>query len=167
MEVQQFVSITPWTMIFQICNLLILCLLMKKFLFKPVNNILKKRQQEIDDVYAAANEERDSAAEMKNEYTMRMAAAREEADGIVRNAVDEAGRKGDEILSDAHAQAAYIRKKAEDEIERERRSAYAELKNEIGGIAVDIAQQMIAREINSDDQSALVEDFLRNAGDDK
>ena len=67
MEVQQFVSITPWTMIFQICNLLILTLLLKKFLFKPVQNILSQRQQEIDDTYGRAQADRNSAARMKEE----------------------------------------------------------------------------------------------------
>ena len=38
--VQEFISITPWTIIFQICNLLILVLLIKKFLFKRVMAVL-------------------------------------------------------------------------------------------------------------------------------
>ena len=63
MEVQQFVSLAPWTIIFQICNLLILVALMKKFLFKPVQNILNKRQKEIDGIYAAEDAVRSSAAE--------------------------------------------------------------------------------------------------------
>ena len=42
--VQEFFSIVPWTIIFQYCNLLILCLLIKKFLFKPVMNVLNPRQ---------------------------------------------------------------------------------------------------------------------------
>ena len=46
--VQEFISITPWTIIFSICNLLILFALVKKFLFKRVMAILDARQQEID-----------------------------------------------------------------------------------------------------------------------
>ena len=42
METQSFVSIAPWTLIFQITNLLLLMLLFKKFLFKPVTDILEK-----------------------------------------------------------------------------------------------------------------------------
>ena len=60
--VQEFFSIVPWTIIFQYCNLLILCLLIKKFLFKPVMNVLNQRQAEIDGIYDAANEDRARAA---------------------------------------------------------------------------------------------------------
>ena len=41
MEVQQFISIAPWTIIFQILNLLLLMVLFKKYLFKPVTEILE------------------------------------------------------------------------------------------------------------------------------
>ena len=51
MEVQQFISIAPWTVIFQILNLLLLMVLFKKYLFKPVTEILKKRQAEIERHY--------------------------------------------------------------------------------------------------------------------
>ena len=167
MEVQQFVSLAPWTIIFQICNLLILVALMKKFLFKPVQNILNKRQQEIDGIYAAADADRSSAAEMKEEYTRRMASAREEADRLVRTAVDEANRKGDEIVDVANQQAANIKRKAESEIAQERLKAYTELKRDISGMAVDIAEKMVGREINEADQAGLVDDFIRNAGDEQ
>lgn len=167
MEVQQFVSITPWTMIFQICNLLILTLLLKKFLFKPVQNILSQRQQEIDDTYGRAQADRNSAARMKEEYIRRLSSARDEADLLVRSAVEEANRRGDEIVGDARQTAAGIKRKAEDEIAQERLKAYSELKNDISDMAVEIAGKMVGREINAEDQSRLVEDFIRNAGDDK
>ena len=167
MEVQQFVSLAPWTIIFQICNLLILVALMKKFLFKPVQNILNKRQQEIDGIYAAADADRSSAAAMKEEYTRRMSSAREEADRLVRNGVDEANRKGDEIVDVANRQAANIKRKAESEIAQERLKAYTELKRDISGMAVDIAEKMVGREINEADQAGLVDDFIRNAGDEQ
>ena len=167
MEVQQFVSLAPWTIIFQICNLLILVALMKKFLFKPVQNILNKRQQEIDGIYAAADADRSSAAEMKEEYTRRMSSAREEADRLMRTAVDEANRKGDEIVEVANQQAANIKRKAESEIAQERLKAYTELKRDISGMAVDIAEKMVGREINEADHAGLVDDFIRNAGDEQ
>ena len=166
-QVQEFVSLAPWTLIFQICNLLLLMLLMKKFLFKPVQNILNKRKQELDDIYDAATTDREAAAQMKAEYTQRMSQARAEADQVVRRAVDEAGRRGDEIVSEAQQAAAYLKQKAQADIETERRSAFVSLKSDISGMAVDIAEKMVGRSINSEDQKALVEDFLKNAGDEE
>ena len=165
--VQEFISITPWTIVFSICNLLILCALIKKFLFKPVMSILEARQKEIDDIYGEADKDRNEAAELKTEYTRRMSGARAEADGIVRTAMDSARRKSDQIVSDANSQAARIKERAASDIEQERRKAFAELQGELSGMAVDIAAKMVGREINEKDQQALVDEFIRNAGEDQ
>ena len=70
---------------------------------------------------------------MKEEYTRRLSSARDEADLLVRSAVEEANRRGDEIVGDARQTAAGIKRKAEDEIAQERLKAYSELKNDISG----------------------------------
>ena len=165
--VQEFISITPWTIVFSICNLLILCALIKKFLFKPVMSILEARQKEIDDIYGEADKDRNEAAELKTEYTRRMSGARAEADGIVRTAMDSARRKSYQIVSDANSQAARMKERAASEIEQERRKAFAELQGELSGMAVDIAAKMVGREINEKDQQALVDEFIRNVGEDQ
>ena len=163
--VQEFISITPWTIIFQICNLLILFALFKKFLFKRVMAVLEARQKEIDGIYDAAGKDRDEAAQLKEEYTAHMASAREEADRLVRNAMDTAHNRGDAIVKEAQAEAAHIKQKAESDIEQEKRKAYSELMGEISGMAADIAGRMVEREINEGDHRHLVEDFIKSAGE--
>lgn len=165
--VQEFISVTPWTIVFSICNLLILCLLIKKFLFKPVMAVLEARQKEIDDIYGAADKDRSDAKDLKDEYTRKMSGAREEADGIVRMAMDSARRKSDQIVSEANSQAARMKQRAAEEIEQERRRAFSELQGELSGMAVDIAAKMVEREINEKDHQALVDEFIRNVGDAK
>lgn len=163
--VQEFISVTPWTIVFSICNLLILCALIKKFLFKPVMSVLEARQKEIDDLYGAADKDRSDAEALKAEYTRRMSGARAEADGIVRTAMDSARRKSDQIVNEANSQAARMKQKAQSEIEQEKRKAFAELQGELSGMAVDIAEKMVEREINGKDHQTLIDDFIRNAGD--
>ena len=163
--VQDFISITPWTIIFQICNLLILFALIKKFLFKRVMDVLDKRQQEIDGIYDAADKAKGDAVQMKEEYTRRMSNARAEADQLVKNAVDTAQRRGDAIVQEARDEATHIKQKAESDIEQERRKAYSELVGEISGMAVDIAGRMVEREINADDHRELVDEFIKKAGE--
>jgi F-type H+-transporting ATPase subunit b len=163
--VQEFISITPWTIIFQICNLLILFALIRKFLFKRVMAVLDKRQQEIDGIYDAAGKARDDADQMKEEYTRRMSNARAEADLLVKNAMDTAQRRGDAIVQEARDEATHLKQKAESDIEQERRKAYSELVGEISGMAVDIAGRMVEREINADDHKQLVDEFIKKAGE--
>ena len=163
--VQEFISITPWTIIFQICNLLILFTLIRKLLFKRVMAVLDKRQQEIDGIYSAADKAKDDADQMKEEYTRKMSNARAEADMLVKNAMDTAQRRGDAIVQEARDEATHLKQKAESDIEQERRKAYSELVGEISGMAVDIAGRMVEREINADDHKELVDEFIKKAGE--
>ena len=101
------------------------------------------------------------------EYSRKMSGAREEADRLVRSAVEDANRRGEAIVDDAHRQAESIKRKAEDEIALQRAKAYQELKKDITGMAVEIAGKMVGRAIREDDQAALVDDFIRNVGDDQ
>ena len=165
MKTLEFISIDAWTIIFQICNLLILFLLVRKFLWKRVMAVLDARQKEIDGIYDAAGKDRDEAAQMKQTYTERMSGAREEADRLVRNAVDTAQNRGDAIVKEAQAEAAHLKQKAESEIEQEKHKAYSELMGEISGMAADIAGRMVEREINADDHRELVEEFIKSAGE--
>ena len=57
-QFQDLVTLAPWTFIFQICNLLILTAGVKHFLFKPVQQILAKRKEEIEASYTEAEKGR-------------------------------------------------------------------------------------------------------------
>jgi len=164
-KVLEFISIDAWTIIFQICNLLILLALVRKFLWKRVMAVLEARQQQIDGIYDAAGKDRREAAQMKEDYTARLSNARDEADRLVKNAVDTAHNRGDAIVNDAKKEAAHLKQKAEQDIEQEKRKAYSELMGEISGMAADIAGRMVEREINPEDHRELVEEFIKSAGE--
>ena len=61
MDFQSLVELAPWTTIAQICNLLLQIFLFKKFLFKPIKEIIAKRQAEVDGVYDEAEKARQAA----------------------------------------------------------------------------------------------------------
>jgi len=164
-EVQKFISIAPWTMIFQLINLLILMVAFKKFLFKPVMAILEKRRAEIEGHYEEAEKAENDAKTMKADYEEKMAGAREEADRVIRTATESANAMSQSIVSDAREQAGQITRRAESEIEMERRKAFDEVKGELSGIALDIAQQVIEREVKEKDHEAFINEFIENVGE--
>ena len=63
-----FVGVNFWTMIFAWINLLVLYLVLRKILFKPIKNMIDSRQKEVDDMYDEAESSRRDAALMKAEY---------------------------------------------------------------------------------------------------
>ena len=85
-EFMSFVTIDVWTLIFTWGNLIILYLLLKKFLFKPVNNVLDAREKEISDMYSDAETAKSGAENMRDEYTKRLTGAKQEAENILSSA---------------------------------------------------------------------------------
>ena len=74
---QEFVSIAPWTIILTWVNLIILVLIMKKLLFKPVMNILAQREEEVKTMYTKAEDAQKSAQKLESEYTQKLSSAKE------------------------------------------------------------------------------------------
>lgn len=165
MEVQQFISIAPWTIIFQILNLLLLMVLFKKYLFKPVTEILEKRQAEIEGHYQEAQQAETDAKAMKADYESKMAGARQEADRVIKTATESANAMSASIVEDARTQADQLKRRAQTEIDLERRRAFDEVKGELSGIALDIASQVIEREVNKKDHEAFINEFIKNVGE--
>ena len=116
-------------------------------------------------IYGEAEESRNAAVSMKQEYEARLASAREEADGLVRTAVVTAQRKGDQIVAEASGQASRLKQKAEEEIAMERRQMLTGVRKEISDLAVGIASKVVEREIQPKDHEAFVDEFIRNVGD--
>ncbi|MDO4632825.1 MAG: F0F1 ATP synthase subunit B [Eubacteriales bacterium] len=165
MQVQELVGIVPWTFVAQICNLFIQMYLIKRFLFKPVNAMLEKRKALADAQIREAEEAKKEAAAIKSEYEQNMQEAREKAGEIMTNAQKTAALQSEEMLREASAQAAAIKAKAEKDIAQEKRKAVNEVKNEIGGIAVEIAGKVIEREVKEEDHTKLIDDFIANVGE--
>ncbi len=160
------ISINVWQILISFANLLIIFLLLKKFLFKPVQAMFDKRARQVQEIYTDAEESRASAARMKAEYEQKMAAAREEADGIVRTAVQSARRESESIVAEASGKASHLMRKADADIAQARQQMLEEVRGEIGDLAVAIAEKVMEREISAKDHQQFVDDFIRNVGDD-
>ncbi len=162
---QGLVAINSWTFLAQMLNLLIQIVLIRKFLLKPIKEVIAKRKAISDEELAVARKSRAEAEAMKAEYESSIANAKAEANEIIQTAQKAADTRGEEIVAAAENHAASIKAKAESDIEEERKKAVNELKNEIGGIAVDLAGKVIEREISEKDHQALINEFIENVGE--
>ena len=162
---QELVTIIPWTFIAQILNLFIQVYLIKRFLFKPINEVLEKRRQLADQEIKEAREAKEAADSLKVQYEEGLAGAKAEAVQIVQSAQKEAQIKADETLKQAQEHAAGIRRKAEADIAQEKKKAINEVKDEIGGLAMDIAGKVVEKEIKEADHKKLIDEFIKNVGE--
>ncbi len=165
MNYQELVTIVPWTLIAQILNLFITMLLIKKFLFKPIRNVLQKRQELADEKIREATKASEEAAAIKAEYEANIQSARDKANDIISTAQKTAQVQSEQILKEASEEAVAIKSKAEADIALEKRKAVNEIKDEIGSIAMEIAGKVIEREICEDDHTKLIDEFIENVGE--
>ena len=165
MQSLEIISVNIWSILVSLANLLIMFLILKRFLFKPVQKMMAARKQQVDQIYQDAKENRDSAINMKQEYEARLATAREEADGLVRNAVQTAQRKGDAIVAEANSQASHLKQKAEQEIAQEKKQMLQDVRGEISDIAVSIDSKVVEREVKKQDYDGFVDEFIKNVGE--
>ena len=105
------------------------------------------------------------AAALEQEYQAHLQSIKAERDSLLRDATVRAQKREEDILNEARSEAASIRAAAEADIAQERKKAVNDLKNEIGGMAVEIAGKVVEREINEADHQALIDEFIRNVGD--
>ncbi|MBR6185772.1 MAG: F0F1 ATP synthase subunit B [Clostridia bacterium] len=167
MQSLDIISVNIWNILISLANLLIIFLILKKFLFKPVQKVMNTRREQVDKIYSEADESRAAATQMKQEYEQRLANARQEADSMIKTAALTAQRRGDQIVSEAKSQASHVKQKAEEEIAQQKKQMLQDVRSEISDLAVDIASKVVAREINQKDYEGFVDDFIQNVGESK
>lgn len=164
-EVQDLVTIVPWNFVATICNLFIQVYLIKRFLFKPINEMLDKRKAKADAQIQDAVKAKEEAQAMKSEYEKNMLEAKNKANDIVVSAQKTAAIQSEQMLREASEQVTAMKEKAEKDIAQEKRKAVNEIKDEIGGMAMEIAGKVIEREINEEDHAKLIDEFIANVGE--
>ena len=165
MQNLDIISVNLWQILISLANLVILFLILKKFLYKPVTKMLEARRAEIDGQYADAENAKNSAEAMEAELTERLAGAKAEAEGIVKEAADIAKARGDKIVEEARATADGIIRQAEEDAELERKRVGETIKEQIVDVSTALAEKMLEREVNADDHKALIDDFISKIGD--
>ena len=162
---QALITLDGWTFLAQICNLMIQLVIFKKLLLNPVKKVIAERKAKADSQIADAEKLRTEAEAMKAEYEQNLQNARTEANQIVAAAQKTAAARSEELLGEARAQAAALKQKAAADIAQERKKAVNEVKDEIGGMAMEIASKVVEREIKEADHQDLIDEFIKNVGE--
>ncbi len=165
MQSLDIISVNLWNTLLSLANLVIIFLIIKKFLFKPVQKVMTERQNQVDKIYADAGESLDTAEHLKQEYEQRLASARQEADSLIKTATQNAQRKSDQIVAEANSQASHAKQRAEAEIAQQKKQMLKEVRSEISELAVDIASKVVEREISQKDYDGFVNEFIQNVGE--
>lgn len=148
-----------------IVNVLILYFLLKKFLIKPLDNILAKRQETVDAMLNNASARESEAMQMKEQYESQLSSVQQESDRMVEQAKKDAGFERDRILEQANAQAKDILVKARETVDLERDKAMREMETEVAALAMTAAQKILSGNSDAKSDSRLYDQFLDTAGE--
>lgn len=162
---ESFIGVNFWTALAVLINTLLIYFVGKKFLFGPVKKMIDSRQQEIDDMYAQANEAQTRATTMEQEYSQRLAEASATSEQIVREAVSRGQAREQSIIREAVEKASAMLDKARADIAKEKKQAMDEVKHDISDMAVSIASKVVEKEISEKDHEKLIRDFIDQMGD--
>lgn len=165
MQSLDVISVNLWQMLVSLLNLLILFLLIKKFLYKPVKRMLENRQKTIDGDYEAAKTAREAALSEQKAYEEKLSGAKKEADGVIQSAVSIAKARENEILADAKQEAQNIIRQAKENAELEIRKAEESIKTEIVEVGTALSQKLLEREIKAEDHKKLIDSFIEEIGE--
>ena len=152
-------------LVFTIINLLVLYLLMKKFLFGPIINVMDQRKAMIDQQFAEAKEQEDQAKALKEQYEGALKSAREESFQIMEQARKEAKAQADKTVEDTQAKVSAMLAKAQEDINTERENAMRQMKDDVASLAMEAAGKIIGKNSGADQDLSLYDQFIEKAGD--
>ena len=147
-------------------NILVLFVLLKIFLFKPVTEIMEKRkamiQQDLDD----AKKAKDDAEQMKGEYENTLNSAKNQAADIVKDAKTRAEVEYNSIIEQGNKDAAAIMANADKTIAQEKERAIKQVLKQKWLIwLISMASKLVEKNVDATTNKKLIDDFLSEAGD--
>ncbi len=160
MQSLEIISVQIVNILISLCNLVVLFLILKKFLYEPVRKMLAARQAAVDTQYAEAESARDDALALKDKWQNKMDAAESQAEVIVKKAVESANRQSTAIIDESREQAGRIVRQAKNDAALERSRVEAEIREQIADVSVALSEKMLGREINGEDHRVLIDAFL-------
>ena len=157
-------SLTAGNMIAAVLQWVLLYILFRAFVYKPILGAMRQRRDNIAKQIGDADTLKLEADKLRGEARQLVDQAREEAKQIVANARREADEQGKKIVEQAQREASYRQKAALEEIAHERDEALAAIRGQVADLVVFAAGRVIERDLTEQDQGRFVEEILQDAG---
>lgn len=164
-KIIEFSLPTGFEWVFQVLALIIIIIILKALLFKPVSDFIEKRRLAIAaDVNNAASAKK-SANELKMEYESKLKHINDEADDILKSARVKALEREATIIKEAKVEAQAIKDKAKADTALELERVRAEMKNEMINVATLMASKFVKSELSNQKQEQFIEEIIDEMGD--
>lgn len=154
-----------WNLLYTLINLVVFYFLMRKFLIKPITNIMEERKKLIEDGLSQARQNQDEALKLKEQYEAALVGARSESGEIVARAKQTAQAEYDRVMLDARKDAGLMLEDARKTIQLDKEKAMHDLKSQVAGLAMAAARSVTGEKDYSREDIELYDKFLGKVGD--
>ena len=162
---EEFIGVNFWTALAVLVNTLLTYAVGRRYLFEPVKKLMDSRQREIDEMYARAEEAEGRARTLEEEYRRKLSAAEAASERLMEEAAARGRSREADIVRAASAEASAILARGEADLAREKKKVLCEVKEEILGLAVGMAEQVLGRELSRVAREELADGFLDRLGE--
>ena len=153
------------TIIVTLITFAILLALLKKFAWGPLKEVMDQRERDINKDIDDAEQAKARAQELEERNQQTLKETQEEVHRIIEDAKVQARQQHEEIIHEANVRANGMIETAQNEINSEKERALADINNQVSELSVRIASKVLQKEISEQDQKALVEKYIKEAGD--
>jgi len=143
-----------------ILNILILFLVLRFLLYKPIKKFIENRANSYTQREEDVTNAEKKALELKAKYETQLKKAGNEAENLVLDSRRDANRRADEIIRQAREQADEMLELARKEIKEERANAQIAMREEVADLAIGIAGRVLEREVRAEDNKRIIDTFL-------
>jgi F-type H+-transporting ATPase subunit b len=141
-----------------------LIFILRRFAWKPILKSLHDREATIDEALNQANKAREEMKNLKADNEKLLKEAQEERNVILRDARKVKESIIEEAREKANEEASNIIENAKERIENEKMNAMTDLKNQIAALSIDIAKNILERELTKDkEQEVYIKRLVDNA----
>jgi len=158
----KLLSLEPGMLIWTFITFALLLWILKLVAWKPLLNALERRELRIASDLGKAEEARNEAERLLAEHKAMMEISEREARGIIDEARNAAESLRQSIVDSANEQARHMTAQARAEIQREKDSALAQLREEVADLAIRAAGKILGEELSADRHRKMVDDFIAN-----
>jgi len=135
----------------------------KKFAWKPILDAVNERETSIKDALASAEAARNEMESLQSDNQRILKEARAEKETLLKEARITRSELINGAKEEAQMEAQKILAQAQEAIQNEKRAAVIELREQVGSIAMEIAEKVLQKELESNDkQLQLVEQLLKD-----
>ena len=148
----------------RVINFIALMIILVRFGAKPIGSALAGRQQKIRDELAELEARKAEAETSYRQFEAKLSTVEKDIDRIVEKAIAQAEVEKTKIIEKAEQSAEDIKRQAQLAIQNEIMVARRTLKNDVADQAAVMAEELIIKNLTSDDQVKIIEEYLDKVG---